>query len=844
MPPEVAAALRKENQTLRQQVIQLESLLRDKGQSTKSGTSNREIRTKSLTRNSSAADNTATPLADNTELVVNLRTHISSLQCKVEHLKEQVTRSTQDALEVSLQADRSKLQFEELKSFAKTKGVELTTSPQHPEGNVDTSLSIVEKLREEVAEWKAREAEARIDAEVARVTAASVIKTGGGDLPSVEDVILQTIDSDQQSDNEDIESEEKALLAAELLTVNGSIEQKEEIFKKALLEKQCMEAMKSHFEGVLESLQSEVETLSAEREDLLARVDDAPDDDKASSGQMKTRIRNLEDRIAELQAKSREHKKSLRLREMAEKRVAKLELDIQNDKKRKADLQKRLKEESSERRKDKKNARLEAARLMKDSQRLKCELQKVKASAERQAMVLRRKSAELANKQKRQQAIEHRKKKQGNAKHQKLEISSSRRVELISWLDSEMQAFLDTVSTDDHIVEQELLLEETQQKLKCLESKGNQTAAKALQEEVKTRGIILDQLRTNLKTLQESSLKDPASLKGMSQSEITFIVKTSLERLTSLQHEGSKNRDEMINKAVASARTEERQKAEESLLRVRLEHSEAMSNLLDSTRQVLENEMNQQFTESSPMNKYLREADLAVAGIKTQIDEVKLQRDGMKSAVDRLAKDIISNSEVKTEAKKKKPKRKESFEEFISLDESFVIEDLDDGNDSDWSPDDEKPFKKKRSLPSNAMLDERNAAKENLPAEAVGNVIVSADSLDSLKVSDLKERLREYGLKLSGKKDELKSRLNDYLIMQKGKESTPEQTSIGAKTPKQSQSRKPLRAVDNNVNVSFMQDNSSFSSKRRRIKSNPTKERRKRNMNDAVNNAMKELAML
>ena len=199
---------------------------------------------------------------------------------------------------------------------------------------------------------------------------------------------------------------------------------------------------------------------------------------------------------------------------------------------------------------------------------------------------------------------------------------------------------------------------------------------------------------------------------------------------------------------------------------------------------------------------------------------------------------------MKTEAKKKKPKRKESFEEFISLDESFVIEDLDDGNDSDWSPDDEKPFKKKRSLPSNAMLDERNAAKENLPAEAVGNAIVSADSLDSLKVSELKERLREYGLKLSGKKDELKSRLNDYLIMQKEKGSTPEQMSIGAKTPKQSQSRKPLRAVDNNVNVSFMQDNSSFSSKRRRIKSNPTKARRKRNMNDAVNNAMKELAML
>eukprot|EP00980_Cylindrotheca_fusiformis_P026043 scaffold15265_cov73-Cylindrotheca_fusiformis.AAC.1 len=74
------------------------------------------------------------------------------------------------------------------------------------------------------------------------------------------------------------------------------------------MEKQCMEAMKSHFEEALHTLQAEVDTLSTEREDLQAIVESIPDD-KDSTTQMMNRINALEKRIGDLKRKGSEHKK-------------------------------------------------------------------------------------------------------------------------------------------------------------------------------------------------------------------------------------------------------------------------------------------------------------------------------------------------------------------------------------------------------------------------------------------------------------------------------------------------------------------------------------------------------
>lgn len=312
----------------------------------------------------------------------------------VDHLKEQVRLASQNVSSATMKADKLRIKYDRVLSVSKSHGLEIQDEDRDDSENTH---SLVQQLREEVEEMKSREAEARIDAEVSRATAALII-SNGGEL-KVENMVLpmETEDNDEGLD----ESEDGAQLASELLCISGRIDKKEEMVKKVILEKQCMEAMKSHFEGALQNLQAEVETLAVEREELLSVVDCVTDDKEAQS-QTKSRIATLEKRIAELRKNESDHKKRLRLRELAEKRVRKLEQEIHADKQKKAELQRKMKEESADHRKDKKSARLEAARLTKDSTRLKLELQKVKSAAERQALVLKRKTAELMNNHKRQ----------------------------------------------------------------------------------------------------------------------------------------------------------------------------------------------------------------------------------------------------------------------------------------------------------------------------------------------------------------------------------------------------------------------------------------------------------
>jgi hypothetical protein len=848
IPPEAAAALRRENQSLRQRVIQLEAQLR-KTHSPPDGPN--------LTYNA-ALESIAVPHDCN--VVKTLQGKVASLRCKLDRFQDQVKRSAQDALEATLQADHSKLQYEEIIALAKTKGVELASMYKASGGTTMTdggSASLIQQLRHEISEWKLKEAEARTDAEIARATATSIISTTSGDYLTAEMLVPPT--GDDQDEEEEKANEQEALLASELLSVNGSIAKKEEIVKKALLEKQRIEAMKFHFEGALQNLQTEVETLSVERENLFAIVESIPED-KAGTTLMKSRINALEKRIEELQKKASEHQKSLRLRELAEKRVNKLELEIRNDKKRKAELQKKLKEESVERRKDKKAAKLQASRLLKDSNRLKFELQKVKSAAERQAMVLRRKTTALLNKQKHQHQVEQRKRKHvangGKLPSTSTRTSFGRRSEIISWLNREIDASKDMAATGYQIIDQEFLLEETLQKIKNLESNGDSSSKRLLEEEAETRGAILDQLRQNLQTMKDASssgLKEVSAWNDMSLSEKSLVLVKTLEKVGNLHNDDSKKKHEdVVDKAVAAAKAEERQKCEESVLKLRLEHSEAMSTLLESTRIALENEIKRKVATDSTtagssvdidriLKEYFNVADVAAESIKNEMEQVKSHRDGMRNAVNQLAKDITSHSEsATTKNPKKKKKRKSSMEEYEALDESFVLE-LDDGNDSDWSPDDDMVTNlkiKNNNKSSSISLAKTEVSSAIEESSAVIGATLSTESLESLKVAELKERLREYGLKLSGKKSQLKSRLEDYINLQHSSQHSTKQYN-------KAQPRKPLQPIENNVNnASFMKDNSSFSAKRREITDGVVKRRRRRNMNNAVTAAMVEVPKL
>jgi len=115
--------------------------------------------------------------------------------------------------------------------------------------------------------------------------------------------------------------------------------------------------------------------------------------------QMRERLAELQDRIKHLNKKSGEHARSLKMREVAEKRCEQLKLDIEADKKKKVALQKRMRDEMEGRRLDKRAADQRAAVMLRQGDRLKTELNKVKEAAARQAAVLKRKATEAVAKQ-------------------------------------------------------------------------------------------------------------------------------------------------------------------------------------------------------------------------------------------------------------------------------------------------------------------------------------------------------------------------------------------------------------------------------------------------------------
>ena len=108
-----------------------------------------------------------------------------------------------------------------------------------------------------------------------------------------------------------------------------------------------MENLKSHFTEAMRSLQDEVEVLNSERSTLLSKIESKEQKAASIPTQMKLkgRLSELQERIKKLQSKSAEHAKSLRLRDIAEKKCQALQAEIQEDKKKKAALQRKMKEE-------------------------------------------------------------------------------------------------------------------------------------------------------------------------------------------------------------------------------------------------------------------------------------------------------------------------------------------------------------------------------------------------------------------------------------------------------------------------------------------------------------------
>jgi len=724
------------------------------------------------------------------DVMTKLHIKCSSMQTTIDQQIEKINVSVEDSLNASIRADKWQHRYEVVMAEMKSKGLDITEE--------DFKASdIIKQLRTEMSEVKVRLYDAQTDAAVSR-TAAAAIFSVKGDVFKAESMILTTGETNIENSEDETSTELSEHLSKQLVITSGSIEQKEAMLLQMNKERECMDGMRSHFEGAVETLQQEVCALMLERENLLIKTNKggakiSEQDPKVTK--MRQRIDLLEKRIQELKRKTAEHSKSLRLREQAERKCAHLQTEIREDKKRRAGLQRKLKEQSEERRLEKKTAECNAKKLLRNSQKLKYELSKVKDTAARQAAVLRRKATESISKQK---AAAEQKRKRNNASTMKASLISSkyesltkeRREELVGWLSREVNAAYALRDMKFQISQQEEQLEDTETKRMSIIAKKDNNLNSTIQSldcEIELRSGIITQLETNIVEVLKAAnsntqvghhkrptvILDNVMWQGFSRSELRFISINLFEQVFDYKHDHDKlklNHNDLICRSVSSAVAQEKHKAEQAIILLKIKNSETITNLLESTRGTVEDCIRQKMDATNDgdgidndkqrafgkmLNDFSDTCTQTVEHFKGDISVIKTGQENMRSIVNDVATSIISQKET-TLALKKKKKQQKFNEVMIETDIEDVVNDDDvteDSDDSDWNP--ESPTKNKRRENKGKKCD---ATDGPLIGEKI-NLLHS--NLDSLTVKELKEVLRNRNLPLQGKKSDLISRLKE-----------------------------------------------------------------------------------
>jgi len=833
MSPAEAAALRRENQMLKLQLLQAKAamnsmpssmhMFNSKGDDTQNSFSSKEYEVSQQLQGMNI---------EKLEVVSKLRATCSSLESKIDQMESQVQSAVEDALTASLKADKWQLKYEQVKAKAATQGIDLPEKASEEE-------DIVSQLRNELSNLRSELQEAVEDAAVARATAAAIV-AGDGNLTEAEKLALASVDEVESSEgtsNEDEEclrKEQCKQLTSELLNVSSGIEKKEAMISQMNRERECMEAMKTHFENAVRSLQDEVGALSAEKKSLMVKVQSSEgatrkrpaEMDNPETKKMREKINALETRIKELKSKASEHARSLRMREAAEKKCNQLAAEISQDKKRRAALQRKLKAEASERRAEKKAADKKAARLLRDGQKLKYELQKVKQVAAKQEAVLRRKAAEAAQRQK---MLADQQRKRNNASSMRFSqskmggVTGGRKDEIIAWFENEYESALALKEAQEQIDDHDFHLQESAEKkeeLLSMKKRGLDIesvlpALKAVEEEIEMRTGIIEQLKKNMDEISRGSkvhgsslshhshapsscFQDTSTWQGLTRTEVRFLYKNVFERLLIEKRHLDTMRDKRTNvveKAVNDALAKERRACDDIVMKLKMQHSEVVMTLLESTKGAMEQEVRLKALKASDgagidpsfqtsidsmLNSYFDGCNKVGQTVKKELMDVKEKQDVMEKMVHNVAEGLIAKNEESALLKKKKKMKRKSPKALTDDEFDFDEDDLDagqieDSDDSDWSP--ETPVNKKRRGEKERGAEKKTERKTEKKKDAVTfasdddklvgeNILQNQDKgeeqlvpLNTMKVAELKALLRQRGLAVSGKKADLLRRL-------------------------------------------------------------------------------------
>ncbi|XP_032388585.1 kinesin family member 4 [Etheostoma spectabile] len=289
----------------------------------------------------------------------------------------------------------------------------------------------------------------------------------------------------------------QAQLSKELIELNKVLSLKEAFVKKMCQNDTQLEPMQSEHQKNVQTLQTAVDSLQKEKEELIFALQSAKKDTNQAklSEQRRKRLQELEGNLGDMKKKLLEQSKLLKLKESSVQKVGKLMQEIQAMKTQRTQLMKQMRDDSEKFRQWKSKKDREVLQLKEKDRKRQYELLKLERDFQKQANVLRRKTEEAAAANKRlKDALQKRsevaeKRKEG---HQRGMEGAAARVK--TWLLNEVEVLVSTEEARRHLndlLEDRKALAQEINHLKQQIEAGDRPAAK-----IRRRTLIISELET------------------------------------------------------------------------------------------------------------------------------------------------------------------------------------------------------------------------------------------------------------------------------------------------------------------------------------------------------------
>uniref|UniRef100_A0A8C5HW72 Kinesin motor domain-containing protein n=1 Tax=Gouania willdenowi TaxID=441366 RepID=A0A8C5HW72_GOUWI len=246
----------------------------------------------------------------------------------------------------------------------------------------------------------------------------------------------------------------QAQLSKELIELNKVLSLKEAFVRKMCQNDSQLEPMQSEHQKNVQLLQTAVDSLQKEKEDLVLALQSAKKDTNHAklSEQRRKRLQELENQLVDMKKKLLEQSKLLKLKESSVQKVSKLMQEIQAMKTQRTQLMRQMREDSEKFRQWKNKKDREVIQLKEKDRKRQYELLKLERDFKNQATVLRRKTEEAAAANKRlKDALQKRSEvtdKRKDTQNRGMEGAAAR---VKAWLLNEVEVMVSTEEARRHL---------------------------------------------------------------------------------------------------------------------------------------------------------------------------------------------------------------------------------------------------------------------------------------------------------------------------------------------------------------------------------------------------------